>query len=59
MPDGLNEDTYILVHRKAYQMIRYTLYNVVNESHGKGVTPEIQREQEKRMVQAFRDKPVF
>jgi hypothetical protein len=34
MPEGLNEDTYILVYRKQQQCIRHQIYKILKETGG-------------------------
>ena len=43
VPEGLDEDTYILVFRKLHQIIRYEIYSIMNKYGGTSAAPETQK----------------
>jgi hypothetical protein len=44
MPEGLNEDSYILVYRKQQACIRYQIYKILKETGGATQDPVKQKE---------------
>ena len=59
MPEGLDEDTYILIYRKQQQCIRYHIYKVLQKTGGSTTDVEIQKKQQDEFVEIMKRKPEF
>lgn len=41
MPEGLNEDSLILIYRKTQQILRYHIHNLLTKTGGKNATEAV------------------
>lgn len=59
MPEGLNEDSYILVYRKQQACIRYQIQKILKETGGATQDPVKQREQQELFMEVMKKRPEF
>lgn len=59
IPEGLNEDSYILIYKKQQQCIRYHIYQVLQQTGGSTTDVEIQKKQQDQFVDIMKRRPEF
>ena len=59
MPEGLDEDSYILIYKKQQQCIRYHIYQVLLDSGGPTTDPEHQKQQQDKFIEIMKRRPEF
>jgi hypothetical protein len=59
MPEGLDEDKYLLIYRKQQQCIRYHIDKVLKDTGGSTRNPEVQRKQQQMFEQVMKRRPEF
>jgi len=59
LPEGLDEDKYLIIYRKQQQCIRYHIQEVLKQSGGSTRDPAIQMQQQKGFEEVMKRRPEF